>query len=297
MSLWELKSMMSEKDKKRQVIYLLNMDRKKIEGMDEEELIQTIEKVEEIRVDAVKEGRFLDADNAKKILKFIRDSIEKLKKKEIKNKHGIRKQKLEEDFQKELDTFTELWGQKILSYQEECQKLEEEHLENNKKNLEIYREELEKSLPLRPKDSAKMLEFKTRIEHLVRAQEYKDAHYLQQKAHELEKVEVDKYITERDRKIDNMLEQKIVHHQNEYNSLRKRVLNGLDELEIQRKNEYERIFLKYNNIKKNIESQQSIQSYMIEKSMKVISLNSSLKQYYNMSNIDSQVQSEKNREF
>ncbi len=33
------------------------------------------------------------------------------------------------------------------------------------------------------------------------------------------------------------------------------ILNGLDELEIQRKKEYERLFLKYNNLKKNIKNQ------------------------------------------
>lgn len=79
----------NEKEKKRHVIYLLNMDAKKIQGMDEEELLRTLEQVEEVRLDAVKEGRFLDADNAKKQSKLIKDAIEKAKKKEIKNKHSI----------------------------------------------------------------------------------------------------------------------------------------------------------------------------------------------------------------
>lgn len=69
-------------------------------------------------------------------------------------------------------------------------------------------------------------------------------------------------------------------HQNEYNSLRKRILNGLDELEIQRKGEYERLFLKYNNLKKNIENQQAMQSIMLEKSMAYSNLHGSIKNYY-----------------
>lgn len=44
----------------------------------------------------------------------------------------------------------------------------------------------------------------------------------------------------------------------EYDSLRKRILNGMDELEIQRKKEYDRLYLKYNNLKKNIETQQNM---------------------------------------
>lgn len=271
----------SEREKRRLVIYLLNMEKKKVEGMDEDELIKTIDQVEEVRLDAVKEGRFLDADNAKKMLKLMRETLEKTKKKEIKTKHLVQRQKLDEDFQKEVDQFTEHWNQKIMTYQEECQSLEAEHIQANRKNLEDYREELEQTIPLKPKDSTKLLDLKAKIEQLVRVQEYKDAHYIQQKAHELEKAELDKYTLERQKKIDNLMDQRVLTHQNEYNSLRKRVLNGLDELELQRKNEYDRLFLKFNNLRKNIENQQSMQSYMVEKSMKAMSLNSSIRQYYN----------------
>lgn len=66
---------------------------------------------------------------------------------------------------------------------------------------------------------------------------------------------------DREKKINNLIDQKVKFHQNEYNSLRKRILNGLDELEIQRKKEYERLFLKYNNLKKNIKNQQTLQNH------------------------------------
>ena len=54
----------------------------------------------------------------------------------------------------------------------------------------------------------------------------------------------------------------------------------MDELEIQRKKEYERLFLKYNNLKKNIENQQTKQSILLEKSFAHQSINQSLKNYY-----------------
>lgn len=283
--------MLNDKEKRRQVVYLLNMDRRKIEAMDEDELVRTIERVDEVRVDAVKEGRFLDADNAKKMLKTLRDTFEKLKRRDVKTQHGLRRQKLDEDFQREMESFTELWSQKILNYQEECHKLEEEHLEANRQDLEAYRDSLEQSLPARPKDSSRMIDLKSKIEQLVRVQEYKDAHYLQQRAHELESAEVDKYLVERQRKIDNLLEQRVLQHQNEYNSLRKRVLNGLDELEQQRKAEYDRLCLKFNNMRKNIETQQSMQSHLINKSMRAASMNASFKQYCTMGSLD-QLQNE-----
>ena len=91
---------------------------------------------------------------------------------------------------------------------------------------------------------------------LAKNQDYKGAHYAQQKAFDMEKKEYERFILEREKKISNLLEQKIQFHQNEYNSLRKRILNGLDELESQRKKEYDRLFLKFNNLKKNIENHQ-----------------------------------------
>ena len=104
----------------------------------------------------------------------------------------------------------------------------------------------------------KLLELKHQIEQLVKRQEYKDAHYMQQKAFELEKEEYEKFLIERDKKIAHLLDQKVNFHQNEYNSLRKRILNGSDELEIQKQKEYERLVLKYNNLKKNVENQQTM---------------------------------------
>lgn len=96
----------------------------------------------------------------------------------------------------------------------------------------------------------------------------------------MEKEEYEKYLLERENKITNLLDSKVTFHQNEYNSLRKRILNGLDELELQRKKEYERLYLKYNNLKKNIETQQTMQSIMLEKSMAHSNLHQSLKNFY-----------------
>lgn len=127
-------------------------------------------------------------------------------------------------------------------------------MESSENAIALYREELEKQIPLKPKDSTKLLDLKSKLEQLVRAQEYKDAHYIQQKAVELERTEQEKYFLERQRKIENLIEQKRVQQSNEYQSLKKRVLNGLDELELQRKNEYDKLFLKFNNLRKNMET-------------------------------------------
>jgi len=271
---------MSEQARRQHIIGLLTMPVKKIAGLDEQELVQMIQEIESVKIESVKEGRFLDADNAKNKLKELKGALDKRKKTDIKSRHSIEKLKLEEDFNAEMKAFTDHWNEKLANYQEECNAMERELLEHNKRAIDEYRGYLESSLAEKPKDSTKLIAMKAQIESLVRQEEYKDAHFMQQKAFDLEKEEQDKYNMERAKKMENLIDQKVQIHQTDYQSLRKRILMGLDELELQRKNEYDRLFLKYNNLKKNIESSQTIQSNLFEKSIKTDRLQNSIKQYY-----------------
>lgn len=63
--------------------------------------------------------------------------------------------------------------------------MENELIEHNKAQLEEYREYLEENVPPKPKDSVKLIALNHQIEQLVKKQDYKDAHYLQQRAFEL----------------------------------------------------------------------------------------------------------------
>ena len=188
--------------------------------------------------------------------------------------------KLEEDFSNEMENFSTHWFNKINSYQEECKQMEQELIEHNKKSLDEYHEYLKETIPEKPKDSTKLINIKSTIENLAKLEEFKDAHQMQQRAFELEKQEQEKWTQERNKLIENKLDHKVKLHQNEYTNLRKRILVGLDELELQRKAEYDRLFLKYNNLKKNIINNQTMQSYMLEKSMRSEKLQNSIKQYY-----------------
>lgn len=210
----------------------------------------------------------------------MRDGLNKLKKSDVKSRQNVEKSKLEEDFQSEVSAFGNHWADRIGNYQKECQNMEKELLANNKQALEEYKNYLDETLPPKPKDCAKLLDLKTQLEHLVRQEEYKDAHYMQQRIFEMEKVENEKYQGERNKKVEALLDQKANQQQNEYLALRKRIINGLDELELQRKSEYDRLFLKYANIKKNIEKAQNMESYMVEKSMKSASLQQSIRNYF-----------------
>jgi hypothetical protein len=274
---------MSDKEAlKQRILSLITMDQRRIDSLDEDNLMKTVAEVDQIRLDAVKDGRFLDADNAKKKLKQLRESLNKRKKTDIKTRQNVEINKLEEDFQAEVAAFSNHWADRIGNYQRECQEMERELLTNNRQALDEYRKYLEETLPQRPKDPAKILDLKAQLEQLVRQEEYKDAHYMQQRIYDLERQEVERYASDRAKKIDTLIDQKSVQQHNEYLALRKRVINGLDELELQRKGEHDRLFLKYQNIRKNIEKAQNMESYFLEKSIKSTSLQQSIRNYFSM---------------
>lgn len=279
---------MNEQERKEFIMSRLNIEKKQTLRMSEEEIMQLLEELDMIREESVEEGRYLDADNAKNKMKQINLVLDKKRKRNMKNKHGLEKNKLDEDFENEMQSFSAFWDEKIMKYQEECRQLEKMLLTKNQEELEDYNQSLNKTIPLKFKPSPKMLEMHGTLNQLLKNQEYRDAHYLQQKICILEKTEEEKYFYERDRKIEHLLESMKTRHNQEYNTLKKKIILGLEELEINRKKEYEKLLLKFNNIKKNIENQHNMESYYFEKSVKVSQISKSIKSHYGNYQVDNE---------
>ena len=273
---------MNERERKEFIMTRLNIVKKRVIKMSEEEVLQLLEELDMIRQESVEEGRYLDADNAKNKMKQVNQILDKKRKKNMKTKHNLEKNKLDEDFENEMQSFSAFWDEKIMKYQEECRQLEKMLLTKNQEELEDYNQSLNKTIPLKFKPSPKMLEMHATLNQLLKNQEYRDAHYLQQKICVLEKTEEEKYFYERDRKIEHLLESMKQRHNQEYNTLKKKIILGLEELEINRKKEYEKLLLKFNNIKKNIENQHNMESYYFEKSVKASQISRSMKSHYGM---------------
>jgi len=194
------------------------MSSRKLDQFPDDEIIEMIKKFDDLRLTAQREGRFLDAEQAKKKIKELNDGLDKRNKKNMGMKHNIEKGRLDNEFSIELDQFNMHWDEKIKKYKEECTKLEELLLEKQKSDFENYEMNLEKSIPLKPKDSARLLEAKNQINMLAKNQEYKDAHHLQLKMIKLENDEENKYRIEREQKIRNHLDQLATKQRNEHNS-------------------------------------------------------------------------------
>ena len=244
------------------------MSSRKLDAFPEEELMEMVEKFDELRLNAQKEGRFQDAEQAKNKIKELNDALSKKRKKDMNSKHTIEKGRLDNEFSNEQDQFNLHWDEKISKYKAECTKLEELLLDKQRSDFEKYEMSLEESISQKPKDSAKLQDTKNQINQLAKNQEYKDAHHLQVKAMKLEAEEDSKYKIERENKIRNYLDQLAQKQKNEHNSLRKKIITGQEELEIKREKEYEMLLHKYNNLKRSIENQQIMETQLFEKSVR-----------------------------
>ena len=129
---------------------------RKLDQYPDEELVEMIKKFDELRLQAHKEGRFLDANEAKKKIKELESALEKRRKKDMNMKHNIEKGRLDNEFSTELDQFNQHWDEKIMKYKEECTKLEELLLEKQKADFQKFEMSLEESIPLKPKDSTRL---------------------------------------------------------------------------------------------------------------------------------------------
>lgn len=239
---------------------------KNLDQYPEEELVDMINQFDELRISAQEERRYLDADKAKKKITQQTAALETRRKYDIKMKHNVERSKLDEEFSNELDQFNYHWDEKIQKYKEECTKLEELQLNKQQQDFDQYQASLEENLPSRPKDGPKVLEFKKQIELQANNQDYEAAHQIQQKMLKLSQEEESKFQYERDNKIRHLIEQFANKQKNEHSSLRKKIITGLEELEIKREKEYEMLLHKFNNLKSQIESSQNTETRLFEKS-------------------------------
>ena len=70
-------------------------------------------------------------------------------------------------------------------FNEQAQLVEEQLIAKHQEDLKKFLEELEMSIPTRPKDSAELLNLRKIQETLAKAKEYIEAHKVQQKCFQL----------------------------------------------------------------------------------------------------------------
>lgn len=97
---------------------------------------------------------------------------------------------------------------------------------------------------------------------------YLEAHQIQQRILVMERDEYEKWNYGRQAKIKNMIQQLKQKQLNELNALQQRIISGQEEQRKIRSQELEKLLQKYQNVRKELESQQTQEITRLDKSMK-----------------------------
>eukprot|EP01017_Pseudomicrothorax_dubius_P049840 TRINITY_DN9329_c0_g1_i3.p1 TRINITY_DN9329_c0_g1~~TRINITY_DN9329_c0_g1_i3.p1 ORF type:complete len:193 (-),score=76.89 TRINITY_DN9329_c0_g1_i3:140-718(-) len=156
----------------------------------------------------------------------------------------------------------------MAEFADEAAKAESEMVSRQDEELRKFEEELNASLPVRPKDSSELLNLRKIEENMARQKDYIEAHKVQQRCLMLEREEQEKWSAIREGKIRNQVNLLVTKQQQELAALRQRVSSAQDEQRKARSVELERLIQKYQNIKKELEVQQQLELQRLDRSLK-----------------------------
>ena len=172
---------------------------------------------------------------------------------------------LEETHILEFNNFNQDWDKRMNAFQihstQLIKDLEGKHVERH----EDWRNSLDDKIPVKFKPSSELLNLRRIQVNLAKQKEYKEAHQVQIRAQKLEKLEIGRYEEERNGKIMKSEEKLFQQQDNEMEALRKRIIAGENEQKKQRAIELERMFQRYQNVKKELENQHKMERIRLEK--------------------------------
>ena len=163
----------------------------------------------------------------------------------IQNKQN---EELEENYSQEYQKLSDLWDNKLLSFIENGNKMEDELALNQNSKLEELINDLTSNYP--PiKFSSEYLNLRQIEKNLVKQERYQEANYYKSKCDKLEKEEIEKYNKERSDKIHKKAEALGLKFENEKKVLREKLDRNFELLKVQRDKELKQITSKYKNRK------------------------------------------------
>lgn len=243
----------------------LDQDNEKGQDEGEADIEEFIEILEEHCKQCEANGKYVEAEMAKNRIKELKEQKKQMDLDELQTRQQNENIELEETHILEFNNFNQEWDKRMNEFQmhsaQLVKALEEKHIAQH----EEYRGSLEGKLPDKFKPSPELLNLRRIQVNLAKQKEYSEAHQVQVRAQKLEKQEQDRYLQERAIKIENLENQLFQKQENEMEALRKRIIAGENEQKKQRALELERMFQRYQNVKKELENQHKMERIRLEK--------------------------------
>lgn len=240
-------------------------DQEKAQDEGEADIEEFIEILEEHCKQCEAQGKYVEAEMAKNRIKELKEQKKQMDLDELQTRQQNENIELEETHILEFNNFNQEWDKRMNDFQMHSSQLikalEEKHIAQH----EEYRASWEEKVPVKFKPSPELLNLRRIQVNLAKQKEYAEAHQVQVRAQKLEKQEHERYMEERAIKIENMENKLFQKQENEMEALRKRIIAGENEQKKQRALELERMFQRYQNVKKELENQHKMERIRLEK--------------------------------
>eukprot|EP00397_Hematodinium_sp_SG-2012_P025535 GEMP01026689.1.p1 GENE.GEMP01026689.1~~GEMP01026689.1.p1 ORF type:complete len:278 (+),score=83.46 GEMP01026689.1:174-1007(+) len=222
--------------------------------------------LEKHRVECERLGKYEEAELAKSRLEQLRTHEDNRRREELRSLQLAERLGVEEAHMKELQEFNEIWDKKVADFEAHATSLQRTLGSRHKQEHVSFMEKMQKETqPRTPRWSRELLNMRKIQETLAKQKKYSEAAKTKQQADVMEKKEHDAWKSKREGKIAVMEEQFLHKQQLEMGGLLKRVQSGREEQKQARKTELERLLQRYQNVKTQLEMQQTIIRQKAEK--------------------------------
>merc|ERR1712216_887017 len=221
--------------------------------------------LEEHRIECENEGKYVQAEIAKKRLDELRDHEENRQREAMRSRQITERLGVEEAHMMEFQQFNAIWDKKMDEFEMNAKQLVDNMRKKHANELFRFKDKLQKNLPYRPKFSKELLNSRKIQETLAKMKNYAEAHKVKLKADHLEQAELEKLRSQHAHKLAAQEMQFAQRQEAELQALEKRIETARQEHEIQRQQDLERLLQRYQNVKSELEAQQNIERIRSEK--------------------------------
>jgi len=239
--------------------------------MEDEEGAQAVAEfvqiLEEHKKACVRDGKYIEADIAKKRLDELRQHEDNRKAEGLRSRQIAQRLGVEEAHMLEFQQFNSMWDHKMKEYEQRAGELLEAMRQRHVLDLREFHKMKEEKPELKPKHSRDMLDLRRIEVSLAKQGDYAEAQKVKVRADALEAQEIERTRQEREQQT-LATEGKLLHRQEqELKALRKRIQTGAEEQRQARQQDLERLLQRYHNVKSELESQQNAERVRQQKGL------------------------------
>ena len=223
--------------------------------------------LEEHKKTCEREGKYIEADIAKKRLEELRQHEENRRQEGTRSRQIAQRLGVEEAHMLEFQQFNSMWDRKMKEYEQRAGELLEAMRQRHMLDLREFQNKLQEAPELKPKHSKDLLDLRRIQVTLAKQGDYTEAQKVKVQADALEMAEIDRSRQEREQQVLGT-EGKLLHRQEqELKALRQRIQSGAEEQRQARQQDLERLLQRYHNVKSELESQQNAERVRQQKGM------------------------------